>query len=415
MCNETEEECDTGYKLFNSNLVFDRKGCIISRYRKFNLFVEHFMNVTSTPDIAAFDTDFGVTFGHFICFDILFKSPALDLINMGISHILYPSMWFSETPFLSSVQFQQSFAQRNNIVLLSAGTNSPSNSNTGSGIFIGRHGAVEKIISWKNETKMLIAEIPKNVDDPDYEPSTPSIEPFTPNEMKGLKKWRFTPKNSFPLVDHFKYSMGNISCQFNINFTKLEAFDVKHCYSLTVFSGIRSFAGIVDAGEVYCAIVPEIKKDEVFKPCMEFHDIEIKMTLLDNHEDYLIMPTSLDTSILPLGTNQYNFKQYDESDNQKYSMKSTEELNNLMTFGIYGRHFRLDRKVADSNANKLSSEFSENIPELDDESEDNNLALKMSIYVIFMVVVGIITAIMVRRKLRTPYIRPNFNKRKSCT
>lgn len=420
MCNETDEACGNGFKLFNTNLVFDRNGCIISRYRKFNLFLEPFMNVTSDPDISTFETDFGVTFGHFICFDILFKSPAIDLVNMGIRHILYPSMWFSETPFLSSVQIQQSYAQRNNIVLLSAGTNSPSKSNTGSGIFVGRHGAVDKIVSCKNESRMLIAEVPKNVDDPDYEPPAPSFQPYSPIEMKGLNLWTFTPKNSFPLVDNFEHSMGNITCKFSINFTKTET-DMDHFYVLTVFSGVRSYADIVDAGEVHCAIVPDIRKGENFEPSVEFHDVHIKLTIHGNQEDYLVMPTSLDTSILPLGTHQYIFEHHTESEDQKYSIETTQEINNLMTFGIYGRHYSLDRKVLENDEKNPilggadSSENYINVSGTHAVDGKHNLTLKMSIYVLFMVVLGIITAIMVRRKLRTPYVRPSLNKRKSCT
>lgn len=44
---------------YNTNVVFDRNGTVISRYRKFNLYGEEV------------DKPFGVTFGHFICFDIL--------------------------------------------------------------------------------------------------------------------------------------------------------------------------------------------------------------------------------------------------------------------------------------------------------------------------------------------------------
>lgn len=414
MCNETEEVCESGYKLFNTNLVFDRNGCLISHYRKFNLFVEPFMNVTSTPDIATFETDFDVIFGHFICFDLLFQSPALDLIKMGINHILYPSMWFSETPFLSSAQVQQSFAQRNNVVLLSAGTNSPSNSNTGSGIFIGRHGAVDKIVSWRNESRMLIAEVPKNVDDPDYEPPLPSVEPYKPNEMEELNLWRFTPKNVFPLVDHYKYSMNNITCEFFINYTSVA--DTENCYKLTAFSGVRSYGGIVDGGEVHCAIVPEIEKDELFEPCVEFHEVHIKLSVHGSPDDYLVMPTSLDTSIHPLGTQQYIFEYDIEDENQKYSMRATQEFNNLMTFGIYGRHFSLDKKLTESDALHETEDNPENpisISGTHVEKQTNNLGFKMTVYVVFMVVLGIITTIMVRRKLRTPYVRPDFNKRKS--
>lgn len=60
------------------------------------------MNQTSEPDISIFETDFGATFGLFTCFDILFKRPTLELSRkFGVTHFIFPSMWFSELPFLT--------------------------------------------------------------------------------------------------------------------------------------------------------------------------------------------------------------------------------------------------------------------------------------------------------------------------
>lgn len=74
---------------YNANIVFDRNGVLISRYRKFNLFGEAGINVTDTSDISFFTTDFNVTFGHFICFDLLFKTPAMKLMeNKQITDIV---------------------------------------------------------------------------------------------------------------------------------------------------------------------------------------------------------------------------------------------------------------------------------------------------------------------------------------
>lgn len=434
-CSEMDEACELDFKLYNTNLVFDRSGCIVSRYRKFNLFVEPYMNVTESAETATFETDFGVTFGHFICFDILFKSPAIDLINMNVTHILYPSMWFSETPFLTSVQIQQSFAQRNNIVLISAGTNSPANSNTGSGIFVGRHGAIEKIISFKNESRMMIAEVPKNVDDLEYEPPAPSVAPYSPLEMTELNLWNFSPPTTFPLTGYFESTVDNVSCEFNVNFTKLDVSDedVGYGYRLAVFSGVRNYANIVNGGEIHCAIIPcidendeetcghNVKESERLVPSVEFQDIFIKLIVNDDEESYLVMPTTLDTSINPLATRKYVFLHHIEGESQNYSIKSTVDLSNLMTFGIYGRNFNLDNKVfendeADDSLNVPSEndENNETISLGGDDDDDNDFRLKMIIYVVLMVVLSVVTSIMVYRKLQTPYIKPDLNKRKSC-
>lgn len=75
---------------------------MINRYRKTNLFVESQFNVTSIPEIVTFDTDFGVKFGTFICFDILFYEPTLQLTRLHqVTDIVFPTAWFSEAPFLT--------------------------------------------------------------------------------------------------------------------------------------------------------------------------------------------------------------------------------------------------------------------------------------------------------------------------
>lgn len=442
-CNDSEACSSDGFKLYNTNLVFDRNGCIISRYRKINLFVEQLMDVVKEPEITTFDTDFGVTFGHFVCFDILFKSPAMDLINMNVSHILYPSMWFSEVPFLTSVQIQQSFAERNNIALLSSGTNKPSNSNTGSGIFVGKHGAVDKIISCRNETRMIIAEIPKDLNDVDYEPSPSTIDPYQPVEMDATAFWNFSSKQTYPLHKHFASTIGDVTCDMVISFTRLEIPEgsVGYSYRLAVFSGVRDYADIVSGGEIHCAIIPCVDpKDE--KTCghrisnstnlvqsVSFHSIEATLTIDNDDENYLVMPTTLDASTLPLATKSYNFEHQIGNGEQKYVMKSTTELNNLMTFGIFGRNFNLDRqiphisKIKDSSTQEeeeedeqisLQNEESDEFFSADDDDGDD-LRLKMTIYVVLMVVLSVITAFMVHRKLQHPYVKPDSNKRKSCS
>lgn len=72
------------------------------RYRKFNLFIELGFNHTNLSELCTFDTDFGVRFGMFICFDILFKDPAIRLIQeSGVKDIIFSAAWFSELPLLT--------------------------------------------------------------------------------------------------------------------------------------------------------------------------------------------------------------------------------------------------------------------------------------------------------------------------
>lgn len=104
LCSVTPEDprpcAANGYNVFNTNLVFDRSGVVISRYRKVNLYGEP-RNTTYLPEHVTFETDFNVTFGHFICFDILFYTPVQELIDQGVRDFVYPTMWFSQLPFLT--------------------------------------------------------------------------------------------------------------------------------------------------------------------------------------------------------------------------------------------------------------------------------------------------------------------------
>jgi pantetheine hydrolase len=99
--NDTRACSSLGFSCFNTNVVFDRNGAVIGRYRKFNLFREGGVNTTLTAELSTFDTDFGVTFGNIICFDVLFLDPAMRLVQMGVKNFIFPGMWTSELPFLT--------------------------------------------------------------------------------------------------------------------------------------------------------------------------------------------------------------------------------------------------------------------------------------------------------------------------
>lgn len=72
------------------------------RYHKYNLFGERANNVPPSVEYAVFDTDFGVRFGVFICFDILFDKPAAQLAReRGVTDFVFSAAWFSEVPFLT--------------------------------------------------------------------------------------------------------------------------------------------------------------------------------------------------------------------------------------------------------------------------------------------------------------------------
>lgn len=99
--NDSRACSSLGITRFNTNVVLDRDGTVVARYRKFNLFREGGINTTLTAELSTFETDFGVTFANIICFDVLFFEPAMQLVQMGIKNFLFSAMWTSELPFLT--------------------------------------------------------------------------------------------------------------------------------------------------------------------------------------------------------------------------------------------------------------------------------------------------------------------------
>ena len=162
--NKDPRDCkkrEDGFSYYNTNLVFDRTGRLISRYRKFNLFGED-VDKPHAPAMITFETDFGVRFGHFICFDLMFRKPALELVRKeNVTDIVFTTMWFSEMPFLTGVQIQQNWAYSNNVNLLAAGANNPKIGSTGTGIYAAKQGSLISVMNGKNDTQLYTATVPK--------------------------------------------------------------------------------------------------------------------------------------------------------------------------------------------------------------------------------------------------------------
>jgi predicted amidohydrolase len=97
----SKENCPGNQKIifYNTSIVFDRTGRMIARYRKYHLFDEGRLTTPDSPELITFDTDFGVTFGVLIFFDINFYSPALILARQrNVTDMVISFYWHSELP-----------------------------------------------------------------------------------------------------------------------------------------------------------------------------------------------------------------------------------------------------------------------------------------------------------------------------
>ncbi|XP_047468299.1 pantetheinase-like [Penaeus chinensis] len=125
--------------LHNTQVVFDRNGTVIARYRKKNLFLEwQFEPGTESDDTALFTTDFGVTFTLQICFDIAFGHPGLfNVDSRGVRDVAMSTAWVDIMPFLIAPSVQNGWSRGLGVNLLVSGHHRPERSKMGSGIFRG--------------------------------------------------------------------------------------------------------------------------------------------------------------------------------------------------------------------------------------------------------------------------------------
>ncbi|KAM7347153.1 vanin-like protein 1 [Cochliomyia hominivorax] len=357
-CTRNEEHCgEEGLKKYNTNVVFDREGRVISRYRKTHLYRYEWYseNVLTKPELATFTTDFGVTFGHFICFDMLFYEPAQVLIReLNITDIVYPTYWFSELPFLTAVQLQEGWAFANNINVLAADASYPAGQNTGSGIYAGRLSRLTAVINEQPTTQVLTAKVPKRH----------SLDSY---QMPPVQKPLFVP-----LLESTRYTKLNLLRDYNVDifnttlleeyFTIVDEFHVKRVkitesfrhssyrYRLAAYSGTRTtFQRIDSSNQSVCALIACTGEDlytcgHIFPESVlvgnkyYFKTINITGDFGNSHRR-LIMPSTVNSVILPLTVDSFEWQEKEENSTTTIQMSLLEPQLDLLTFGIWANYF----------------------------------------------------------------------------
>lgn len=137
LCNKTSDpRCpDDGRYQYNTDVVYSPQGTLVARYHKYNLFGEAQFDKPEIAEEIFFDTQFG-RFGLFTCFDILFRSPSVDLIEKhNIDTVLFPTAWMDALPLLAAIEYHSAFAVMMQVNLLSANIHLPILRFGGSGIY----------------------------------------------------------------------------------------------------------------------------------------------------------------------------------------------------------------------------------------------------------------------------------------
>ncbi|KAH8265169.1 hypothetical protein KR044_011590, partial [Drosophila immigrans] len=373
-----------GFNTYNTNVAFDRSGTVISRYRKIHLYGEP-RNTTLLPEIVSFETDFGVTFGHMICFDIIFYTPAQTLIvEQGVRDFIFPTFWFSQLPFLTgnnhnlldftmprtAVQVQQSWAFANDVNLLAAGASRPEGGNSGTGIYHGRDGSLSSEMALaEGQRRLHVAQVPKYARGAtrwgrsrrwQAEAQGPRVSNTTGYKMKRDDMTRYnTVALESMLVQagfsqlEYKVCHGRLCCHFALEWRKLNATANPahyHTYRLGAYDGWRNEASVEQNYVRNCAIFactgPNVedcgKLVHDFQPRVAFTRLSINATY-PKSQQLLLAPNSVLDTLLPLRPDQFEWS-IDELPDQhqlqlRFALAEQLELENLLTFAIYGNYF----------------------------------------------------------------------------
>ncbi|XP_055537022.1 vanin-like protein 2 [Wyeomyia smithii] len=351
-----------GFHRYNTDVVFDRNGAVIARYRKFNLFREPGTNITHLPELTTFETDFGVTFGLFTCFDLLFAQPPLELVKRDVKNFIFPAMWISETPFLTATQIFESWAYANNVNLIASGTNYDPAGSTGTGVFNGRNGAVFSFMTGEPTRQLFAVRVPKISDSLSPKLITSSDDCLAlPCVTSGRKHGKllenirmgqdvleqYTTMQINPQQYHDEIGQiicnGDFCCDFSLTLTVVPDRDITHHYRFAVFDGVRSFQGYAFAHISTCGIFA--CRNESITSCglpmhensnyLEFNEIRISGKFIANGT--LVMPNSLDDMLHSLDADQYQFySSVNYSTNQQdVQLMLYSTVANLQTFAIY--------------------------------------------------------------------------------
>ncbi|KAN0050095.1 hypothetical protein ACTA71_003196 [Dictyostelium dimigraforme] len=157
------DNCPTdGRFQYNTQVAFSEKGELLAKYHKSHLYGEPYFNPSTPPDPVIFSTDFNVTFGMFICFDILFEEPQKTLIQKyGVHNLVYSTEWVNVN-YAYARGVQESWSKIYNANVLAANIGATS-AISGSGIYSNGN----FINSYQNPTtkpanKLLVGKLPKD-------------------------------------------------------------------------------------------------------------------------------------------------------------------------------------------------------------------------------------------------------------
>ena len=96
----------------------DEKGAFVAKYHKSHEWpgLKPPYDEPSEPSVVTYKSSWGIEYGIFTCFDIMFQDPAVTMVKSGLEHFLYPVMQgeIGEKTLITS------FSKRHEVTMLSS-------------------------------------------------------------------------------------------------------------------------------------------------------------------------------------------------------------------------------------------------------------------------------------------------------
>lgn len=114
-----------------------------------------------------------------------------------------------------------------------------------------------------------------------------------------------------------KHCHGDLCCNFVYSFRVPQTNNPRYYYALAVYHGNRTFDGFADGGVIACAVLACHTKDNAtscgerkanFEFAHSWYRLEVTGTF-SYGDQFLYMPTTLDTSIMPFSVNDFEYVQ----------------------------------------------------------------------------------------------------------
>lgn len=258
------------------------------------------------------------------------------------NHIISPNINYLSRLFPTAVQLHQSWAFSNNVNLLVAGTNDPSNGRSGTGIYAGKYGAlIATMTSDEKQSKLHLSVVPKHNASSDKALETfklrlANLTALVNNNNQSVLD-RFTgvaltrdnnidlyvtqliadrPQMDVPLQQQLCHN--DLCCNFYIEMHAnplANATTVSYYYRLAAFHGMGSFLNTEPDKLAVCAIFA-CTGDHLYT-CGRIHEEPVQVVpryIFDTfrisgnftrQSPYLLTPTSVDNLLMPLSVDAF--------------------------------------------------------------------------------------------------------------